>query len=465
MQRERDRLAGAQLARGAAVQLHRFRLAGGEVVIALGLHLAEIGDIGGPPGERLPFLLRAEIVGLGGRPRCRGEGREIDRGAPVVLRVERAELERFAQRRAGGEAVRAVRGAQRGGGRAVDGERGAEPVECLRRGAHVGGEHQRAVGEGDHRRIVRRRLGAELHRQHDADTVARLPAPVEHCIAVAHRDGRGRAVEFDGRALRPAGDAQRDRLRRTPGAADRQRRLAFGWHARVEVKRQPLPVEAARDVEIDVERPRLARVMPVDRVGMLGMALHPRADAAPEAFLRGRIAAPRACRQRHEIDELAGVGPLVREDMVELDAFVEVEPLRLRLPGIEVPGELQHIVAVARLARRLGDALRQLVGLAEMLALRIAADDIAVMMRDAVVEEARGIGMRGIAGQFVQAGEADQLGNLRIGVQPGELVAPGGERVEHRLVADLLRHPQPARVAGQRIGLGIGFVEAAMFGA
>ena len=154
----------------------------------------------------------------------------------------------------------------------------------------------------------------------------------------------------------------------------------------------------------------------------------------------------------------------MRHDVVELHLLIEIEPARIGLPAIQMPGQLHHVVAVARLARRLGDATGQLIGLAEMLALGIAADDVAVMLRHPLVEEARGDHMRRVARHLVQPCQADHLRYLRIGMQARQPVLPRGEGIEHRLVPDLLGHAQPARIAGQGIGFRISLVQPAMLG-
>src|SRR3546814_6140950 len=83
----------------------------------------------------------------------------------------------------------------------------------------------------------------------------------------------------------PAGHAQRDREGSGPqlvepelsggaigiGAIERHARLARG------------PVGRRRDIEIDVEGAILA--LPEDRIAMLGVAFHPRSDAAPESVV------------------------------------------------------------------------------------------------------------------------------------------------------------------------------------
>ena len=129
-----------------------------------------------------------------------------------------------------------------------------------------------------------------------------------------------------------------------------------------------------------------------------------------------------------------------------------------------MPGQPHHVVAVARFAGGVRQAVVELAGRAEMLAFGIAADDVAVVFGHRLVEEARRGGMGRISGQLVQPGKTDQLGDLGVGVKPRQDVPLLGQRVEHGLVAKLFGDVQPAPVAGDRIRLGEGFVDAAMFG-
>src|SRR3546814_3948171 len=73
--------------------------------------------------------------------------------------------------------------------------------------------------------------------------------------------------------------------------------------------------------------------------------------------------------------------------MVQMRALIVVEHRAVGLPRPQLPRQLQHIIGVAMLARRLGDMLRGRVGFEEIFAVGIAADHIAVMVNDAVPEE------------------------------------------------------------------------------
>ena len=117
------------------------------------------------------------------------------------------------------------------------------------------------------------------------------------------------------------------------------------------------------------------------------------------------------------------------------------------------------------LAGLLGDMIGDRVGLGEIFAIGIAPDHIAVMLRHRFPEEARRRPLRRIAGQFVDPRQPDQLGHLGIGVEIGELVLALRERIEHAIIVEQPRHPEPARVPGPRVELGIAFVHPAIFAA
>src|SRR3546814_15888537 len=133
------------------------------------------------------------------------------------------------------------------------------------------------------------------------------------------------------------------------------------------------------------------------------MAVQPRAAAAPEAIGVGVPGAARTRRERHEIGEHAAVGVLVRKDVVEVDALVIIEQRGIGGPAVHMPRQLEHVVAVARLAGALGDEGSDSVGRAEMLAFRIAADDIAVMADDALPAEPRSGLLLAVSGPFLDA--------------------------------------------------------------
>ena len=195
---------------------------------------------------------------------------------------------------------------------------------------------------------------------------------------------------------------------------------------------------------------------------MLGVAFHAGADAAPERVEPGRIDALRSRIERHEIDEQAGVGVLLRHDVIEVGALVIIEPFRVRRPLVQMPRQLEHVVAVAAFAGLVGDVGRNHVGGAEMLGVGIAADHIGMVMHDRVPEEGRRIAITGVAGQFIKPRQPAQLGDLGVGVLARQFVAPLRQRQQNRLVIKAFAHGEEARLAGAGIGLGEGLVQPAV---
>jgi len=98
-----------------------------------------------------------------------------------------------------------------------------------------------------------------------------------------------------------------------------------------------------------------------------------------------------------------------------------------------------------------------------MLSFGITADDVGVVMDDAVPEEGRRIAIAGLAGHFVQPRQADQLRDLGVGVLALQFIAALRKGRQDSLVIDALRQVEEALFPGTGIGLGQGFVEAAMF--
>ncbi len=145
-----------------------------------------------------------------------------------------------------------------------------------------------------------------------------------------------------------------------------------------------------------------------------------------------------------------------------MGALIIVEQARFGLPRIEMPGQLQHVVAVAAFAGLFGDMLGNGAGIREIFPVGIAADDIAILPDHGLPEEVGGNRVGGIAGDLVQARKADQLGNLGIGVDPGQAVLPLGQRIEHLAMAQPRRQRQPARIAGAGVKFGEAFIDAAM---
>src|SRR3546814_15122028 len=73
-------------------------------------------------------------------------------------------------------------------------------------------------------------------------------------------------------------------FRSLAGLGDGERYLVIEREARRQIELPAVPIERRGDEQVDVER---ARVVPVDRIAVLRMAFHPRADAAPKAIVVG----------------------------------------------------------------------------------------------------------------------------------------------------------------------------------
>ncbi len=73
-----------------------------------------------------------------------------------------------------------------------------------------------------------------------------------------------------------------------------------------------------------------------------------------------------------------------------------------------------------------------------MFGVGIAADDIGMVVDDAVPEEGRRVAIAGLAGNFVQPRQSDDLGDLGVGVLAVEFVASLGQWRQDGLVIDAL---------------------------
>src|SRR5580698_5664352 len=134
------------------------------------------------------------------------------------------------------------------------------------------------------------------------------------------------------------------------------------------------------------------------------MALHTGADAAPEGvLLRARVIAAGTAHQRRHIGIAARRRILRGHYMVQVRAFVVVEVGRVGRPAVYVARELEHVVGVAVLAGLLGDMSGESVRCGEVFTVRIATDDVAVMLRHRCPEEACAISRRGLAAELMNA--------------------------------------------------------------
>ena len=84
----------------------------------------------------------------------------------------------------------------------------------------------------------------------------------------------------------------------------------------------------------------------------------------------------RTAHQRHHVREHAVGTALLREDVIQMRALVVVEVRGIRLGCVQMARQLQHVVRVAALAGLLGNVARDRIGLLEILAIAVAADDV-----------------------------------------------------------------------------------------
>ena len=168
---------------------------------------------------------------------------------------------------------------------------------------------------------------------------------------------------------------------------------------------------------------------------------------------------------RREVDQAAGARVLRGQDVVVQRALVVVDVLQLRPVGVEQPGQLQHVVGVAGLrALHFGDHRSEVVGRVEMLAHAVAAGRDGAVLNDCLPEEfGRGAPLRvviDLRDPFVP----DDLRDLRVGVQAGQVVLALQQRIQDQPVGKAPCQLQIALVAGDGGDVGEHFVHAAVLG-
>ena len=129
---------------------------------------------------------------------------------------------------------------------------------------------------------------------------------------------------------------------------------------------------------------------------------------------------PRPTGTMYDVAAVLGIDR--RQDVIEQRPLVEVGVDRVG-PEREQPArELQHVVVVARLAGAAVDASAQLIGRPEVLGEAVTAGRVAVVLHDAVPEEAGGEDVAGVADVSVPRRRSDQLRDLTVAVLAGEVV-------------------------------------------
>ncbi len=132
-----------------------------------------------------------------------------------------------------------------------------------------------------------------------------------------------------------------------------------------------------------------------------------------------------------------------------------------------MPGQLQHIVGAAALGG--GDAALELRGQPAGLgkpafAVAGTAGDVTAGAGHLVPEEIGDVMEAHVARNLPALGGADDLGDVRVHVQPGEFVAAQGQRVEKDLLGEAVAGLRPAVVSGGGGQLVEDIVHAAVFG-
>ena len=150
--------------------------------------------------------------------------------------------------------------------------------------------------------------------------------------------------------------------------------------------------------------------------------------------------------------------------MIEQGALVEIGVVRVGLEREQQPGELQHVVHVARLAGAAIDHIAELVGGPEVLVLAVTAGGEGMMLRHLIPEEARGQEVGRGAGIHEALHRSEQLGDLGVAVRAAQVVLVALQRLDERPVLELVGEAEPTLVTRVGVQVGHHFVHAAEFG-
>jgi hypothetical protein len=156
----------------------------------------------------------------------------------------------------------------------------------------------------------------------------------------------------------------------------------------------------------------------------------PGAGAAPERFLRRIVSAPVAGGEREEI-LLEALRVLRTEPAVEKGALVRIHPARIGGPAEDVALKLHQVVGHAALRVRPSQRSFKLSGgRFPVFILARVADDVVAGIENFGKEVLGNFAIAAIARDFVHAGRANDLGNVRVGVQTLQLIAARGQRIK-----------------------------------
>ena len=194
------------------------------------------------------------------------------------------------------------------------------------------------------------------------------------------------------------------------------------------------------------------------------MALHAGAHVAREAVRHVLVLVGHAPPHRHHVTHPSVFGVDRGEDVIEQRALVIIRVVGVGVEREQPPGELEHVVHVAGLARASIDAVAQAVRRTVILVGAVASRGEAVVLGDRVPEEPGCQKIGGAAGVDVALHGAEQLGNLRVRMLATEVVLMALERLDEGAVLEGMREPQPALVTGVGVQIDQHLVHAAELG-
>ena len=187
--------------------------------------------------------------------------------------------------------------------------------------------------------------------------------------------------------------------------------------------------------------------MVVNRGVVQGVVLHARAHTAGEGVrvLEGLEATH---GQREEIGHPPVFGVLGRQDVVQQAPFVIIHRPWGGVDPEKQVGQLEHVVHIAGLCGLGAQAHAELVGLPKVLVVGVPPGHIAVVVDYPVPEKRGGPVIGAVSGYEEPLGQADELRELGVAVQPGQGIVPGLQGPQHGLVVKAARQGEVAPFAG-----------------
>jgi hypothetical protein len=199
----------------------------------------------------------------------------------------------------------------------------------------------------------------------------------------------------------------------------------------------------------------------VDAFAVADVIFHARAHAAGPGVAQRLVLLVVAGLEREIVND-AAVGVLRGADVVEQGALEEIRHAGVGVPAEDVPGELEHVVHVAGLGGGRAEAVVEAVGRAEVLVVAMPAGDVGVVVHHALPEERGGGAVGRVAGQLITGGQADEFGDLGVGVFAGQDVLAAGQGFEDGAMVNAARQREVTGVAGVGVKVGKGLVQTAV---